>query len=412
MEIVTKLNLVMLLCVFLLAIPLLYKYSDVLFLLTFVFPIVSLPLYVILKFEMGYVNIALEAICVGAFIISRTKSTAPSLYKETYLIGIILLVLITYGFVIGKDHVSLITALLGVKLLCLPFWLSQVAKFSHEFQFNLIRILFVVQILNAIFAVLETMAGPQVLQGLGFQYGTNQRNFGTVLRVPGLTLTNYLLGSFSAILGVLGYLVASKKLFARDSQVHLLSFASFISSVICLFLSSFRSGIVFTFSCIVFIELLGKKSFSRVTNVVIYGVVTILLASAGNVYLLSTSSSAERQVIWGRLLGQNDWIHGSGIGFTGAASRSSFANSMENIVTDNQYITLLLQFGILGILACLIIFGYFFIRTDYIGKGVLLATLMMMGYVEVWDMTVMFTLNLYLIHLGFQKDLREKMTFK
>jgi hypothetical protein len=251
--------------------------------------------------------------------------------------------------------------------------------------------------LNSFAALAETILGVDKLQLLGLQYGTNLRNFDSHLRAPGLALTNYNLGAFSAAMLFMVYLVLTKQLWLGRNISRRLCILSAFASVTCLVLSNFRSGMVFAILAILMCEVISRGNFLRASQALILGIIALLLAVLSNFFLVNSNSSSERQTKWAELIQFYDWKIGSGLGFTGAASRSSFGSVSSLIVTDNQYVTMLLQFGLFGFVCSVLILTYCFIYGSAVSKSLVLALTAMMLFVEVWDLTLFFTIILFLI---------------
>lgn len=373
------------------------------FIYCFLFPVVSLPIYIISKHEMGSINIAVEMISIIALLIILARNQKPADAMSLTPIVLALSLLVVYGFILSVAIVPLTITILGIKLLITPFFFATFARIKGREKVHFVRVLFIVQICNALTAILETIAGIDRLQKMGFEYGTNLRSFDSFLRAPGLALTNYELGSFSAAVLVLAYLILTNQLtiFKRFSKSFCVT--SIISSLICLALSNFRSGMIFSATAILLIEVYARRRLIRSSLILILVSSVVLIAVLSNFFLLNSNSSLERQQKWQQLLQAYDWKIGSGIGFTGAVTRSSFAHQGSLIVTDNQFLTLLLQFGIVGLLIGLLLFAFLFASSNLISKCMIVAVFAMMMFVEVWDMTLFFSICLYIIYDGFSQ---------
>jgi hypothetical protein len=154
---------------------------------------------------------------------------------------------------------------------------------------------------------------------------------------------------------------------------------------------------VFAILAMVMCEVISRRNFLGSSLVLILGTVALLLAVLSNFFLVNSNSSFERQAKWAELLELYDWKIGSGIGFTGAASRSSFSSVSSLIVTDNQFISMLLQFGLFGFVCLVLILLIFFVFGSSVSKSLVMALTAMMLFVEVWDSTLFFTIVLFII---------------
>lgn len=308
--------------------------------------------------------------------------------------------MILYGLLVGFHSVPFIVSLLGIKILITPFLLSSVSRIDDGFKQSFFSTLFIIQIINGMAAILENLVGLEKLQVLGLEYGTNVRNFDHFLRVPGLARTNYELGSYSAIVLVIVYLTLTNQMDLESKISKKFCVSTGIASFVCLMLSNFRSGIIFSILTIALCELLSRKNVLGFSLITVCISTTILLAISVNFFLLDSNSSLERFAKWSELLSSYDWRVGSGIGFTGGATRSSFASGTELIVTDNQFVSMLLQYGLFGLMSTFLLLFFFFISGNFVTKSLVISLLTMMIFVEVWDLTLFFTLVLYLMYDG------------
>ncbi len=381
------------------------KRPEMVFICCFVFPVINLPFYILLDYEMGLLNIAVEVLCLFSLLVITVRSTDKVPFKYFFPVFLILIFLISIGLVLGLLSRSVVVVLLGLKLLILPFFLALVARFQGRFIFRFVNTIMIVQIINALASVLETLAGVQKLQSLGFEYGTNLRNFDSVLRAPGLSLTNYILGSFSAAVLVLVYLLVTKEFRCESifSKTYLIF--SGLCSIICLALSNFRSGFVFAALSITLCELFLRRRIQNFIVLVLIAASSVLFAYLIEFFLLNNDSSVQRRVKWIELLSNHDWKLGSGLGYTGAASLSSFSSVESAVVTDNQYVTMLLQYGIIGLMLTLLILLYLFTVGSIVSKCLIASLSAMMMFVEVWDYTIFFSLVLFLIYTGFNSKI-------
>lgn len=376
------------------------KKPETVFILTLIYPVMRLPFFIIFDYEIGFLNIVIEVLCVVS-VLSLTLNSEKRFGSDLlFPVFTLLITSIFLGLFLGNDVIPITQALLGVKLLLLPFLIATVARFDEAVKSKLIVSLLYIQIVNCFVAIVETVYGISGLQELGFQYGTNIRNFESFLRAPGLALTNYELGSFSSVVLVIVYLLLTNQLVLGSTKSYKFYFLSGISALTCLALSNFRSGILFSFVAIMLVELFARRKLITVSLYVILSSISILTAIMANFFLLNSQSFVERQDKWSQLLSNYDWIIGSGIGFSGAASLSSYAAMGSAIVTDNQYISVLLQLGLVGFLFLMTIFIYLFFKGDGISKSLVLALMVEMVFAEMWDFTVFFSICLYLIFSG------------
>jgi hypothetical protein len=376
------------------------KRPDVVFMISFTYPVISLPFYVLFNHEIGNLNILMQTVSILSLVLLISRNRPKIEFGFFVPIYFSIFLLIGYGILKGISVTPVTIIFLGVKLLFLPFFLAMISRFPDELRTNLIRSLFIVQIANSIAAVLETILGVNSLMSLGLEYGTNLRNFDSFLRAPGLALTNYELGSFSAAILLLVYLISTQQFALNRKLSNRFCLFTGLASMTCLILSNFRSGMVFTSLAILLCEIISRRNLLGASVVLTLGSGVVLVALLSNFFLLNSNSSIERQSKWADLLSTYDWKFGSGIGFSGAATRSSFATSSNLIVTDNQFVTVLLQFGLFGLFSALFILIYFFMQGNFISKSIVIALAAMMFFVEVWDLTLFFSLVLFFMFDG------------
>ena len=379
---------------------LLKKKPEIVLIFSVIYPVIRLPFFVLFDYEIGNLNISIEALGILS-VLSLTLNDKFRFRLDLYFPILFLLFASSFlGLILAYASIPTTVIFLGLKLLLLPFLVATVARFDEAVKSKLIISLLYIQIINCLAAIVETVLGVSRLQNFGLQYGTNIRNFDSYLRAPGLALTNYELGSFSSIVLVTVYLLLTDQLDIKRKISRNLQFLSGISALLCLALSNFRSGMVFSIVAIIFGELLARRKIASSSLFIILSSSFVLIAVLGNFFLLNSNSFVERQDKWTQLLSNYDWVIGSGIGFSGAASLSSYAPICSAIVTDNQFITLLLQFGLVGFCFLMAIFLYLFYKGNATSKSLIIALLVVMCFAEVWDLTVFFSICLYLIFSG------------
>jgi hypothetical protein len=202
-------------------------------------------------------------------------------------------------------------------------------------------------------ALYQRAVGPSALMALGLEYGTTVRSYFGELRAPGIFLTNYELGAFAGVLGALA-VVWWPKLGLLGERDRWWRLAALVSSVGCLLLSIYRTGLVVLLASLGLWLIFGSGGAGRLSAVLRN--VSLLAGSLGLVGVVlsggyaSTDSLIARQAQWSSILTLIDWSPtGLGVGAVGAASVSRFAE--DPVVVDNYVISSFLQFGWLGPLA-------------------------------------------------------------
>ncbi len=358
----------------------------------------SLPFFVISQSEIGLLSTLIEA--MGLLAIIKVSFKVVVSKTELFFVSVISILYLSIGLaMISKDQ-SLLVILLAAKLFLLPIVFGLYGFVHTNSQVKLFSFMFILQIGNLIVASVQTILGPSRLQSLGLDYGTNVRTFDSMLRAPGLTLTNYYLGSFSAVCFALAYI----QLFTLGKQVSykymFLIKTSIFSSLICLLLSSFRSGILFVLIFVFLTEMFLKRSFTKLTIVIAIGFATIIVALSNSFFLVDSQSMLERLQRWESLFQGKNLFYGQGLGSSGAVTLSSYASSDSKVVTDNQYLSALYQTGVVGLILIIVLLLYLFAITDKCGRVFLISLSSMMFFLEVWDFTLMMSVCFIVVFNG------------
>lgn len=358
----------------------------------------SLPFFVISQSEIGLLSTLIEA--MGLLAIIKVSFKVVVSKTELFFVSVLSILYLSIGLaMISKDQ-SLLVILLAAKLFLLPIVFGLYGFVHTNSQVKLFSFMFILQIGNLIVASVQTILGPSRLQSLGLDYGTNVRTFDSMLRAPGLTLTNYYLGSFSAVCFALAYI----QLFTLGKQVSykymVLIKTSIFSSLICLLLSSFRSGILFVLIFVFLTEMFLKRSFTKLTIVIALGFATIIVALSNSFFLVDSQSILERLQRWESLFQGKNLFYGQGLGSSGAVTLSSYASSDSKVVTDNQYLSALYQTGVVGLILIIVLLLYLFAITDKCGRVFLISLSSMMFFLEVWDFTLMMSVCFIVVFNG------------
>ncbi len=358
----------------------------------------SLPFFVISQSEIGLLSTLIEA--MGLLAIIKVSFKVVVSKTELFFVSVLSILYLSIGLaMISKDQ-SLLVILLAAKLFLLPIVFGLYGFVHTNSQVKLFSFMFILQIGNLIVASVQTILGPSRLQSLGLDYGTNVRTFDSMLRAPGLTLTNYYLGSFSAVCFALAYI----QLFTLGKQVSykymFLIKTSIFSSLICLLLSSFRSGILFVLIFVFLTEMFLKRSFTKLTIVIAIGFATIIVALSNSFFLVDSQSILERLQRWESLFQGKNLFYGQGLGSSGAVTLSSYASSDSKVVTDNPYLSALYQTGVVGLILIIVLLLYLFAITDKCGRVFLISLSSMMFFLEVWDFTLMMSVCFIVVFNG------------
>lgn len=369
------------------------------------FPMINLPFYVLSGHELGNVNIALEILSTIYIFYSWMKidNRKKSRKFVTLLWATSLLAL--YGLLNNLSQGSLIIKLIGLKLLVLPIIFGSVFIFDSIKCLRIIKSLLYIQILNAIFVVIEFILGGNYLLKLGLEYGTNIRDFNGMPRLSGLALTNYILGSFSAVILLFVYFKITNYSECNFRIQRKLLVLTALCSFINLLGSNFRSGLLFSIIGIIALEFFTRGRVVRSFILFWLTAIVLCIAVLNNSLFINTFSLNERIEKWSHILVSFNSLTGVGIGSTGAASNSSFAMESSRVITDNQFITFLIQYGLLGGLYLALITYLLFKEANPFGKSMLIALFTSMIFVEIWDLTTAMSL-IFFFYFKFGNSVR------
>lgn len=358
----------------------------------------SLPFFVISQSEIGLLSTLIEA--MGLLAIIKVLFKVEVSKTELFFLIVLSILYLSIGLMMISGDQGLLVILLAAKLFLLPIIFGLYGFVQVKSQVKLFSFMFILQIVNLIAASVQTLLGPSRLQALGLDYGTNVRTFDSILRAPGLTLTNYYLGSFSAVCFALAY----TQLFTLEKQISnrymVLIKTSMFSSLICLLLSSFRSGILFILMFVFLTEMFLKRNFTKLSIVITLGFATIIFALSNSFFLVNSQSMSERLQRWENLFQGKNLFYGQGLGSSGAVSLSSYASLDSKVVTDNQYLSALYQTGIVGLSLVILLLLYLFIVTDKCGKVFLVSLSSIMFFLDAWDFTLMMSVCFIMVFNG------------
>ena len=236
-------------------------------------------------------------------------------------------------------------ALQGLRLVSTPILVAvAVWGLNATGRIWLFKLCTILMAFTVVAAVYQASAGAPALVEAGLEAGTTVRTFDGQLRAPGLFLTNYEMGATAGVLAAIALVWFRRVAITIGNRCWLA--ASLIVSGAALVLSLYRTGMVFV-AVTVLLVLILDRSAGRIERALALsacvGVATVLFLQST---LTSTYSLEDRAGVWERILGMPDiGLFGKGIGASGAASVSRFA--IEPIITDNYFLSLWVQFGLL-----------------------------------------------------------------
>jgi len=221
----------------------------------------------------------------------------------------------------------------------------------------LLRFVVLILLVNALACIWEIHAGTPELVASGLKYGSVIREIGGVLRSPGLMLTNADAGVFAGA-GMLWLLVGWRIKSIRFSLIWLVVGLS--AGAVVLVLSTSRSGVIlFVVGAVVNVLAIwrGHVKHSRHGKFVSLIVVALVLVLPV-LFLQNGATSADslfkRFSAWSGLIKGQISFFGLGGGTVGGSSFSQW-NSGSSIFVDNSWVSILLQYGLLGLVSVLVI---------------------------------------------------------
>lgn len=282
----------------------------------------------------------------------------------------------------------------GIRYLTVPLMVGILSSaLSDSSMRKLLRAGAALMFVSFVATIIETSLGSdRLLELTQLDYGTSIRNFGDALRAPGTFATNYHLGAYSAVFCVIALLWWGT--LDGASADWLWRFVGVLSSLGCLGLSTYRTGVVIlVVSVLAAVFLSGRAVASRFKVLVVSLGLTVAIAFFA-IGLGNTRSFFQRLDVWASLLSGSISPLGRGVGSAGAASGA--AGSSGQVFTDNYYLSLWLQFGIAG-LVMITVFGAVLVRLVLSGgmgsrRAALAAPLwagVLVGFffVELWEYT-------------------------
>lgn len=361
----------------------------------FYFPVLNLPVSLVSNQDLGLLNIAVQLVlCIMIFV---------KIFKRRYFLSkhhiqctFFVFALSAYGATIGWSNVKHATIFLGIKFLLLPLLFSSLHVLDFSDCKKILYFGFIAQIANAVAVIVEVVLGQEKLLQLGFDYGTNIRDFSGTTRFPGLTLANYELGIFSAGVFALAYLILRDK---NNEFKFSQNFLSLVlgSSITCLIGSSSRSGMIFVLIFFVIFSLSVKKNFAGITIIVLILISAFIMASMRSWVFVDTSSTSLRIELWKILFARVNFWYGAGLGSAGSASNSSYAEVGSRVFTDNQLIAFIYQCGLAGLILFFLIF-FSLAKASVLKTFPLVISLLITSiFLEIWDYTLFMSMIFFVI---------------
>lgn len=284
-----------------------------------------------------------------------------------------------------------IAKIIALKLLLYPFAALFLGQISLKFILRLVLALFIISIINFIFAFLQVRWGFFRFAETGVGSEQLVRFYDSRVRAPGLTPSAFYLGLLSAFQFSLSWHLVRSRIYMLKNLIRVMLSISLLLAVLNIFLSSSRTSAIFILVFVFYYEFRKSKfRFQKFfTSIIVpftaFGTYVLLGNFAPS--LVGTDSFDQRLAIWKDYLAQTNWIFGIGVGQVGSASNSSFANPNSARFVDNQYLNFFMQFGIFFVCFFLIILTIMWRKTDVFGRSLLVALGTAAIFLEVWEYT-------------------------
>ena len=348
-------------------IPMIIVYANFLFPLFLLAPFFSLPLLLILKTQdVGTWSIAFQILCLAAGLAKLARDAQNIVFEVNSFSIFLLLIICLYGYLIPQTNATpFIVKLIAIKSLLLPVVFALVASTIKNSIYisNFVKVVFWINIANSLAGIIQLRLGTQKLIALGLPYGTQIREFNEGrVRALGLSLTNFEFSLFTGVTALLCYAVFTKVILVGQVS-RAFAFIAFIFSLISMYTSITRQGILLPLVGIVIMELGRPKNALRILGQFYILALSSLIISYIEAVFFRSESLFGRFALWAQLVREYNVFLGNGIGFCGGATSSSYAKNISQIFVDNYYLSVLLQVGFFGLILYLFSLFVFFNKT-------------------------------------------------
>lgn len=388
-----------------LLLPVLVVFAEKLFPYFLLAPFYSLPLLVLLKTQdIGTFAIGFQILAIVCGLISVFKSFNYKSLNAGVSGTALLSVACIYGMIIPQTNSTpLIVKVIAIKVILLPVVFSAMISGIDQVGYvcRIVKIFFWVCIANSLAGVLQLYLGTEKLIALGLPYGTQIREFTSGrVRALGLSLSNFEFALFSGLAAIICYAVLTN-LILENQISKKLAFVTLFSSMISMYTSITRQGILFPLVAIAFLELVRKKNALRIFTQIYSGLILILVLLALNNLFLRSNTFYGRIALWRSLLREFGNFIGNGLAFCGGATTSSYAKNISQIFVDNYFISIYLQLGIVGLLLYLITIYAYLANSNPLGTAIVVALITTSLVTEFWEYTSVASLTLmFVVTLG------------
>lgn len=326
---------------------------------------------------LGISSTNLSFAATAALTVAALSRTArfPLNGRRALVAAGLFVVLAGPGLLIGLSQSAPMHMVSTLNLLMAPFAAFAAARYSSpRAQRHLLRFVILLLTANAVACAWQVSTGVGGLVAQGLTYGSTVRQIDGVLRTPGLTMTSAIAGLFAGAV-LMWLIIGLRNPAARVGR--LWTALGIASGSTVLILSTSRSGAILAVVTALTIAMAwlpsatagtgkSRKAVSAGRALIFVGVLALPLALTQ--YGASSSDSLfDRVLVWEGLLQGNVSMLGIGAGSVGASSYSAY-NPTGGVFVDNSWLSLLLQYGILGSIGALILLIVSLVRLAKLSK--------------------------------------------
>ena len=222
-------------------------------------------------------------------------------------------------------------------------------------------------------------------------------------RAPGLLSSNFELGLLSAVIFVISLLTLTQ---LSNVVTKRMSIVGMSAGIVGSITSASRTSILFALlgMLIIAIRVSRQSSYSSASSkfaVTFLSFSSVIVAAlSANSVLITTATTSSRFVVWRDLLHTGGLFFGNGIGSVGTTTTSKLA--ITPVFVDNYFLSVLLQFGILGLVLFLICL-FQLLKCNEKVRALIAPLLVACIFLEVWEYWIPMTC--LLIVVGYKEEI-------
>jgi hypothetical protein len=326
---------------------------------------------------LGLSSANLSLVATAALMAAAASRTArfPLNGRRFLVVSGLLVAIAGPGLLIGFAQSAPLHMVSTLNLLVAPFAAFAAARYcSPRTHRHMLRFAILLLTANAAACAWQVSTGVGGLVAQGLNYGTTVRQIDGVLRTPGLTMTSATAGLFAGAV-LMWLIVGLRNPAARVGR--LWTALGIASGATVLVLSTSRSGAILAVVTALTVAIVWLPSATletgRPRNAVFAGRTLIVLGVLAIPVALtqyganSSDSLFDRTVVWEGLLSGNVSMFGIGAGSVGASSYSEY-NPRGGVFVDNSWLSLLLQYGLVGAIGTMLLLVVSLVRLAKISK--------------------------------------------